>query len=177
VRDESLEDGFARRSAAAYDAAYDSFGAQMFSSALRLLQDPEAARECVQDVFLQLWQRGNAYIPLRGSLEAFLVTCARNRALMQLRSASRARENLRRMEARSEYTLEEDPIERQRVNGAIAQLTQGQAEVVRLAYYRAMTLTEVATELAIPVGTVKGRLSAALRALRRSLATGNDHGN
>jgi RNA polymerase sigma-70 factor (ECF subfamily) len=41
--------------------------------------------------------------------------------------------------------------------------------VVRLAYYRAMTLSEVASQLQIPVGTVKARLSAALRALRRSL--------
>jgi DNA-directed RNA polymerase specialized sigma24 family protein len=35
-----------------------------------------------------------------------------------------------------------------------------------------MTLAEVAAELAIPIGTVKGRLSAALRALRRSLVLG-----
>ena len=78
VRDASLEDGFARREADAYEGAYRSFGPRMYSTALRLLRDPEAARECVHDVFLHLWRRQNAYATQRGSLEAFLVTCARN---------------------------------------------------------------------------------------------------
>jgi RNA polymerase sigma-70 factor (ECF subfamily) len=152
--------------------AYGAFSAQMRATAVRILRDPEAARECVQEVFERLWRRGGDYSPARGSLEAFLVTCARNQALMLVRSGKRREATSQKMEPPSEYTLEEDPIERERIARALAQLTEGQADVVRLAYYRAMTLTEVAAELAIPVGTVKGRLSAALRALRRSLVLG-----
>ena len=141
----------------------------MQATALRILRDPDAARECVQDVFLYLWRSATAYSPERGSLEAFLVVCARNRALMRIRGENRARESARRVGEPSEYAMEEDPIERDRVRRALARLTDGQADVVRLAYYGGMTLAEVATDLAIPIGTVKGRLSAALRALRREL--------
>lgn len=176
VRDASLEDGFARRDAVAYEMAYRSFGSRMQATALRLLRDPEAARECVQEVFEGLWRRGGPYSPVRGSLEAFLVTCARNAALSQLRAGRRRQETAQKIEAPGEYTLDEDPIERQRVARALAALTEGQADVVRLAYYKGMTLAEVAAELAIPIGTVKGRLSAALRALRRSLVPETSHG-
>lgn len=138
-------------------------------TAMRVLHDPEAARECVQDVFLHLWVRGSAYSAERGSLEAFLVVCTRNRALTRVRGERRAKETVRHAYEPDEYTMEEDPIERERVRRALVRLTNGQADVVRRAYYGGMTLAEVAADLAIPIGTVKGRLSAALRALRREL--------
>jgi RNA polymerase sigma-70 factor, ECF subfamily len=153
VRDAALESGFAGRDASAYEAAYKAFGARMYASALRVLQEADSARDCVQDVFLHLWRSGAAYSPDRGSLEAFLVVCARNRALMRARGENRSRETARRadpQDGHSGYTMEEDPIERERVRRALARLTP---------------------DLAIPIGTVKGRLSAALRALRRDLVT------
>lgn len=169
MREEWLGHAFARREPSAYETAYQRYGARMHATALGLLRDRDAAQECVHDVFTHLWRRGTAYAPGRGSLEAFLVTCARNRALERLRETARGRAALQRVDIREEYELEEDPIERERIARAIAALTEGQAAVVQLAYYRAMTLTEVAAQLQIPVGTVKARLSAALRALRRSL--------
>lgn len=138
-------------------------------TAMRVVHDPEAARECVQDVFLHLWRRGSAYSAERGSLEAFLVVCTRNRALTRVRGENRERETGHQAYEPDEYTMEEDPIERERVRRALDRLTDGQADVVRRAYYGGFTLAEVAADLAIPIGTVKGRLSAALRALRREL--------
>ncbi|MBV9332586.1 MAG: sigma-70 family RNA polymerase sigma factor [Candidatus Eremiobacteraeota bacterium] len=173
--DQSLAESFARREAGAYEAAYRSFGPQMRATAMRVLHDWESASECVQDVFLYLWRRENAYSAARGSLEAFLVTCARNRALERLRQATRSRAATEKVEVRGTYVLEEDPIERERIARAVARLTEGQGAVVQLAYYRAMTLSEVAVQLDIPIGTVKARLSAALRALRRSLIPQDNH--
>lgn len=169
MREEWLGHAFARRESTAYEVAYRRYRARMEATALRLLRDRGAAQECVNDVFTYLWRRGTAYAPDRGGLEAFLVTCARNRALERLRDAMRGRAAIEKMDVNEAYVLEEDPIERERIARAISQLTDGQAAVVQLAYYRAMTLTEVAAQLQIPVGTVKARLSAALRALRRAL--------
>jgi RNA polymerase sigma-70 factor, ECF subfamily len=173
VRDEPLERAFERRDAVGYEMAYHRFGARLHAVALRALHDPESAGECVHDVFLKLWKSGS-YARGRGSLEAFLVVCVRNRALMHLRSTARARSSLARLEPPGAYTIEEDPIERARIERAVSRLTDGQGDVVELAYYRGLTLSEVARELAIPIGTVKARLSAALRALRRSLVEGAD---
>ena len=55
----------------------------------------------------------------------------------------------------------------------LAKLTYDQSDVVQRAYYGGMTLSEVAADLTIPIGTVKGRLSTALRALRASLIPEN----
>ena len=175
MRDEALERGFAARDASAYEAAYRAFGARMRATALAVLRDPGAAGECVHDVFLHLWQRGTAYATARGSLEAFLVVCTRNRALTRIRDENRLRETALRVDAPAEYELDDDPIERERVARALERLTDAQSAVVRRAYYGGMTLSEVADDLAIPIGTVKGRLSDALRALRRTLVTEKNH--
>jgi RNA polymerase sigma-70 factor, ECF subfamily len=169
VRDGFLEDAFARRDAAGYDAAYRIFGSRMYTTALRLLRDSAAARECVHDVLLHLWRRGNAYDTRRGSLEAFLVACTRNQALTQLRSATRRSNALTELDAPAEYAMEVDPIERERIAKALSELTHDQANVVRLAYYRGFTLAEIAEELNTPIGTIKSRLGSALRALRAAL--------
>lgn len=89
---------------------------------------------------------------------------------MQLRRMHRGSAALKRLRPQPSYTFEEDPIERDRIGRAVAELNEPQATVVEMAYYRGLTLREVSEELAIPLGTVKARLSGALRALRQSLA-------
>ncbi len=169
VRDEVLEAAFARREAAAYERAYEQFGSRMYTSALRILRDRELAHECVQDVLLRLWRKGTAYSPARGNLEAFLVVCVRNAALTRVRDDARRRTLLAQETAVSESTLDRDPFEHAHVTKALSSLTEAQAESIELAYYRGMTHTEIAAALKQPVGTIKSRISSALRALREAL--------
>ena len=56
------------------------------------------------------------------------------------------------------------------VHAALDGLPAEQREVVRLAYFQGFTHSEIASELAIPMGTVKTRLRLALDKLRTSLA-------
>ncbi|MGC2129558.1 MAG: sigma-70 family RNA polymerase sigma factor [Candidatus Aquilonibacter sp.] len=172
MRDSALERAFSERQSWAYEAAYRRFGARMYTAALRVLADRGAAQDCVHEAMLHLWKRGDAYQPERGSLEAFLVTCSRNRALERVRRAGRQSDAIRRA-----ATLEEseesmpDPIERERIARAIDALPPAQAQTSTFAYFEGMTHSEIASALGEPVGTVKSRLSAALRTLRGSLVT------
>lgn len=169
VRDEALERAFARRDADAYETAYRRFGGRLYATALRVLGSPALAQDCVHDVLLHLWQRGNSYAPDRGSLEAFLTVCVRNGALARIRTDNRQSELRGRLVQEEPAVPENDPIERQRIARAIAGLTPLQAQMIDYAYYRAMTLSEIATETQKPLGTVKSHISAALRALRKTL--------
>ena len=56
------------------------------------------------------------------------------------------------------------------VHAALERLPAEQREVVRLAYFRGFTHSEIANELAIPMGTVKTRLRLAFDKLRTSLS-------
>jgi RNA polymerase sigma-70 factor (ECF subfamily) len=56
------------------------------------------------------------------------------------------------------------------VHSALAGLPADQQAVVRLAYFEGLTQSEIATELGIPLGTVKTRLRLAFGRLRTALA-------
>jgi RNA polymerase sigma-70 factor (ECF subfamily) len=176
-RNELLERAFAQREAWAYEAAYLQFGSRLYSCAIRVLRNTEIAQECVHDVMFRLWRRGDAYTPKRGALEAFLVTCVRNDALARVRDGKRRREIDRRIEvefaAAGEPTVDDDPIERAHLRTLVESLAPAQTRAIDMAYYRGMTHVEIAAELEEPVGTIKSRLSSALRALRLALAKEN----
>ena len=124
----------------------------------------------MQDVLARLWRGPNPYRVERGSLGAFLTICVRNEALSRSR---RDRNRLRIAGAMPPPGERDDgfgdPIERERIARAIADLGDDQRETIVLAYARHMTLDEIARERAIPLGTVKSRLASALRALRATL--------
>ena len=175
VRDAGLERAFAARSEWAYDEAYRRFGARLYAGARRLLRDSESAADCVQDVMLHLWKRGDAYSADRGSLEAFLAACVRNNALARLRNEGRHIQRLRAMPRDpEEYQIDVDPIEQARLAAALEKLDAKQREAVERAYFAGMTHSEIAQELDTPIGTVKTRLAAAMRNLRSALST-EDH--
>jgi RNA polymerase sigma-70 factor, ECF subfamily len=167
---DSLERAFARRQSWAYEAAYRRFSARMYTAALRILADAGDAQDCVHEVMLHLWKRGDAYSPERGSLEAFLVVCARNQALVRKRRGAKVRSvELTPANDVAVEQPESDPLERDRIARAVAALTPIQSKAIDLAYRRGLTHVEIAATLGEPLGTVKSRLSGALRALRRSL--------
>lgn len=172
MRDSALERAFAERHSWAYEAAYRRFGARMYTAALRILTDSGAAQDCVHEVMLHLWKRGDAYQPERGALEAFLVTCSRNSGLERRRRTERQADVARRAATSDEHeVLMPDPIEHQRISRAIDALPPAQAQTIQYAYFNGMTHTEIASALGEPIGTVKSRLAAALRNLRRTLVT------
>lgn len=164
-----LETAFARGDADAFDAAYAKFQARLQSTAFRVLQDRHAAGDCVHDALLRLWKRANAYSPARGALEAFLTVCVRNEALGRLRSNARAEKVIRMIAKPVDYTMDDDPIERDRIARAIRSLTPLQSVMIERAYFKAMTLSEIARDLHKPLGTVKSHIASALRALRVAL--------
>jgi RNA polymerase sigma factor (sigma-70 family) len=53
-----------------------------------------------------------------------------------------------------------------RVRAAMIELGPDQRKVLELAYFEGLSCTEIATKIAIPVGTVKSRLAAGLQRLR-----------
>ena len=66
-----LARAFVNREAWAYEAAYREHGSVLYAAALQVLRDSHDAQDCVHDVFLRLWRRGDA-IPARTRVAASL---------------------------------------------------------------------------------------------------------
>ncbi len=146
----------------------------LYGAAYGVLHDAGDAEDCVHDVLMRLWQRGHAYTPSRGSLQAFLCVCVRNEAL----SRQRSRANRLRIERENAnagaVAFDEDAIARGALmERSLSELTPIQREAIQLAYYDGLTHEQIAERLSAPLGTVKSRLSNALQALRRIVGSGD----
>jgi RNA polymerase sigma-70 factor, ECF subfamily len=171
-----LARAFVNREAWAYDAAYKAHGNVLYSAALQVLHDPHEAADCVHDVLLRLWRRGDAYRLERGSLRAFLAVCARNEALSRSRKSKTRNRLVQTLDRPSDTAdIAVGVADRESIRRALEVLPAKQREAIELAYMRQMTREEMASALGEPTGTVKSRLSSALRKLREVLAPGETH--
>src|SRR3989442_14869178 len=73
----------------AFSRFYDAFAGLALGLIRRILRDPAASEEVLQEVFWKIWQEAVRYDPQRGSPEAWVVMRARTRAIDRLRAIRR----------------------------------------------------------------------------------------
>ena len=163
----------------AFSRFYDLTAPIAFGLIRRVLRDPEAAADVLQEVFWQIWQEAGRYDPSRGSPEAWVVMRAKTRAIDRLRSMRRRDRTFvapvdesvasRRGdgEAPNPAVVAED---RGLVQTALGQLPEAQRRVIELAFFEGLTHAEIAQRLEQPLGTVKTRIRGAMLKLRDVLA-------
>lgn len=170
-----LAQAFARRENWAFDEAYQRYGSLLFSVAYNVLHNAEDAEDCVHDVLVRVWKNPKAFAVDRGSVRAFLVVCVRNDAISRQRSEARRTRLSERLTHEQDDTEElqiDDFVEQQRVREAIARLPEEQRNAVVLAFFGGKTHVEIAKELDQPLGTIKSRISLALRKIGTALQSG-----
>ena len=161
----------------AFSRFYDLLAPTAFGLIRRVLRDPEAAAEVLQEVFWQVWREAPQYDPKRGSPEAWLVMRAKTRAIDRLRSIRRRDRTfvapVDESVAQSNDGSAENPAvvaeDRGLVQTALAQLPEPQRRVIELAFFEGLTQSEIATRLGEPLGTVKTRARLGLERLRGAL--------
>jgi RNA polymerase sigma-70 factor (ECF subfamily) len=166
----------ARGEVQALATLYDRYASLLVTLARRMLGDPIAAEDLVQDVFMEVWRRADAYDPSRGSVRTWIVVRLRSRALDRLRSAPARREVATDVVSTQRPAPEpEDPQlapDRRAVVHALAELPEDQRVVLELAYFQGLSMSEIAETVGVPIGTVKSRTAAALGKLRLAMNAG-----
>lgn len=121
--------------------------------------------DLVQETYLRLWNYRKSYRPT-AKLTTFLFLMARQVWLDALRKRTRR-------ERREERWGEEQPREaqpagcvREDVRWAVSRLSEPLRDVIELGVFQDLPYAEVGEILGIPVGTVKSRMSNALKKLK-----------
>jgi RNA polymerase sigma-70 factor (ECF subfamily) len=165
------------RDASAMADLYDRFGRLAFSLIFRIVRNEAVAEDLVQETFLRVWNRAQAFDNERGALGPWILAVARNRAIDYLRSVeSRFEQSAFELEKLEQpglfVNLENSVLNIDRVRalrGAFEKLTPNQRLVLELAYYEGLSQTEMAERLKQPLGTVKTWVRTALKILRDEL--------
>jgi len=162
--------------AAGFRQAFADHHRAVYTAAFRVLGDAAQAQDVVQDVFLRVWRRPQAFDPARGDLATYLRLLARSRALDLWRESQvrgRAADRLKVASGTDEPRLEEHPgviAERDQdsaeMRAALRRLPEAQREALVLAYWGGLTAAQIAQRAKVPLGTAKSRIRLGLERLR-----------
>lgn len=173
------------RSEWAIEQLYNRYKHYSYALAFRILGDSSLAEDIVQDAFFTLWQKAFSYQEGLGSVKSWLLAIVRNRALDKVRSSSHREYqfiNLAAMDEQDAPSAETETWEQVWggeqsiiIRKALAQLPSEQLQVIALNYFSGYTHMEIARQLQIPIGTVKGRIRLGLQKIKLLLqASGVD---
>ncbi|MFN2157159.1 MAG: RNA polymerase sigma factor [Anaerolineae bacterium] len=144
----------------------------VFKTAYLMLGEPQEAEDALQEVFLRVHRSLRSYQPSKGAFTTWLhritvnhcINRTRKRHLRFLPIAQVHPGDMPSQPSPGDRLDDEDAVAR-----ALRGLSAKLRAVVVLRYYWDMSYGEIAETLGIPLGTVKSRLNAALRALRAEL--------
>ncbi len=152
-------------------ALFDRYSRVVYSVALRVLRDPAAAEDVLQEVFMQVWRKPDALVTNRGAVGAWLAVVSRNRSidLLRRRKPSDSVEDVV-LASSTDLALESERnfmIERARA--VMVSLPIEQRKTLEMAFFDGLTHSEIAETTGDPLGTVKTRIRTALLVLRKAM--------
>ncbi len=168
----------ARRDRAAFSQLYDRYAGVLYSTVVRILNNPDEADDVLQEVFVQLWEKAPTYDPALGKPFNWAMTMTRHKAIDRLRALRRrylfigeitveAEDEARDFSSGPDEVFTQDQAAL--VRSAVATLPLEQRQAIEMAFLGGMTQNEIADSLRQPLGTVKARIRRGMLKLRDSL--------
>ena len=150
---------------------YDRYSRLVYGAGIRYLGDRTLAEDLVQDVFTAVWRSAASFDPSRAGFATWMFRITRNRATDLIR---RRRARVRTVGGDLPFEPgEEDPTGELSQSFdlalALSRLSRAHREVLTLAYFHGLSQSEISRRTDTPLGTVKSRTTAALRALREGM--------
>lgn len=157
----------------ALSTLYDRHAPTFLAAALRIVGNQAEAEDVLQEAILLIWDKAATYRSESGAPFSWMITLLRNKALERLRS-NRRRDllpsqkvaNTESPNQSSPGAFAESNETNSRLRSAVLALPDEQRQAIELAYYDAMTQTQIAASLNEPLGTIKTRIRRGLMKLR-----------
>ena len=164
----------------AFEALYGQTSSHLYAVALRIVRDPSAAEEILQEAFVSVWHHAGSYDAAKSQPMTWLASIVRNRCLDQLRR--------RELDTVSLVSDDDDApaldvpdqgltpaelllrgAEAQSVRECVETLDAGPRQAIAMAFFQGLSHAELAAQLREPLGTIKSWVRRGLERLRRCL--------
>ena len=162
----------------AFTSFYDQYSGLLFSIAVKILNDAKEAEDVLQEVFMQIWNKADAYDPLLGKPASWAVTLTRNKAIDRIRASNRRSKLLEQATVEANVATDHSPSANEKLHGrenaqmirsVVAALPSISGARLRLAFFSGLTQDEIAKNLNEPLGTIKARIRRGMLKLREKL--------
>jgi len=152
---------------------YDRYASHVLAVTFHILKNKPEAEDLVHDVFIEAWQKALNYDASKGTVRNWLLLRARSRAIDRIRKLARVETRSDIEESEVEFSGDNSDIsqfqDHQQAREAINMLSPDHALLIRASYFEDLTYREISKKYEIPEGTVKSRMLAAFKVLRKQL--------
>jgi RNA polymerase sigma factor (sigma-70 family) len=166
--------------AGAFRLLYERTAPKLFGFALRILQRRELAEDVLQESFAAIWHSARDYRSHLSAPMTWMTTIVRNKAFDVLRASDHTVEIdgndfdaavLRALEDPGATPVEALQMSRdaQALALCMSELDSVHRQVVGMAFFHDLSHSELAQQLALPIGTVKTWIRRSLERLRTCL--------
>lgn len=164
----------------ALTALYDATMSRVYGIVLRVVRRAALAEEVVEETYFQVWRQAARFDAARGRPLTWLLGMARSRAIDALRREARFQHE----------SLDDDSVaalpgnqpaadelldaarEHADLHRALMLLNTQPRQLVAMAFFKGLSHEEIASQTALPLGTVKSQIRRALMTLRQALGDG-----
>lgn len=155
---------------------YDRHQGTMYGLAIRITNDAGLAQDVVQEAMLGVWRNASRFDASRAKARTWILALVHHRAIDAVRrrraSVALPEPDVPPPAALVVPDLWDDVVGRLdalAIRQALGRVPAAQREVLELAYFAGRTQQEIASQVGIPLGTVKSRVRLGLLALRAEL--------
>jgi len=162
------------RDKAAFELLFVHFAPRVKSYLLRLGANAALAEDLAQEAMLIVWRKAGLFDPAKASASTWIFTIARNLRIDAMRREKRPEFDpddptlVPDEEPQADAQLSRDD-ESARLRLALTKLSPDQAQVVEMSFFADKPHRQIASELNLPLGTVKSRLRLAMARIRTAL--------
>ena len=162
----------------AFDFIFRQYASPLFAYGSQFTKDNELVLDCIQDLFVELWNR-RQNISETTSIKFYLLRSLRRRIARTLQGIKRfetVSEELFYLEEKINFSAEHliviqesNRSKRANLKRAIQELTKRQREAIYLKFYQGLNNSAIASVMDLSESSVMTLVSQAIRALRTSI--------
>ena len=166
--------GLKEKNKVVFDLVFTFYFSGLCAFANRYVNNPEAAEDLVQDVFVRLWL-SDCLPEVKTSLKSYFFTCVKNRALDYIKHETIKGKYAERFKLKTEVILPDEMWEfteselREIIHSALQQLPPRTREIFEMSRFKGYSNDQISGSLKISKRTVEVQISNALKVLRKEL--------
>ena len=157
-----------------FEQIYKLTSVRLFGVVLRILKRKELSEDCLQEVYVKIWNRIDTYDTEKANMMTWMSTIARNHAIDYVRKHELPIQDDFEMSIIKDDQVHfldslENNEENKQLHDCLGQLKAESKTVVFMAYFNGLTYNAIAKTVGSPVSTVKTWVSRSLPILKKCL--------
>lgn len=139
----------------AFTTLYDCTSSLIFGIVSRILPESATAEEVLLDAYTRIWKESSAYDPRDFMPLEWIVTLARNQAILKLDAVRETKKRTVSEAGETDPVITVAPPMQQFARSCMESLNASQKEFIDWAFYTGLSSSEIAVQSRKPLGAVK----------------------